>query len=235
MSAPQACRARSPRSHPGLVMSPPIDPVGVPSSSIVIVSARSADHEPCSMLHHLLSARAQRRRSSKAHWGGEKPATNSRGSGVGRGCPAEGGETAVAAVGPEPCSKPSCRACHQVPRTWTMPVPGGVVHRHLAKRLPETVCWPSRVKLFKWAAFEGVGIRRGRAIGVRAKLRAPRRVRPRGLRSQVPAALGDRVLPRSCLARAQQQQRRHQADPHRDDPPATPARPRHDSSLARQH
>ena len=45
----------------------------------MIVSARTADHEACSRLHHLDSARAQSNRSSIAGAGGENPATKLRG------------------------------------------------------------------------------------------------------------------------------------------------------------
>ena len=53
------------------------------------------------------------------------------------------------------CSIPSWRACHQVPLTRVIPVPGGASQRQRAKRVPETVGCPSRVKLFRWAPSKG--------------------------------------------------------------------------------
>jgi hypothetical protein len=155
MSAPHACSPCGPRIQPVLMMSPPIEPVGGASSSTVIVRARNPDQEPASRLQDLLSARAQSSRSSKAHWGGEKPAAKSRIARSVEAAQANGAKPPSPPSVPSRCSNPSCRACHQVPRTATMPVPGGVVQRQRANRVPETVCAPSRVKLFRWAASKG--------------------------------------------------------------------------------
>ena len=128
---------------------------GTASSSIVIVSARTADHEPGSRLHDLLSARAQSSRSSNAHCGGEKPAAKSRGVVSVVAAPAKTSKPPSRSRCPIRCSMPSWRACHQVPLTRLMPVPGGAVQRQRAKRVPETVRCPSRVKLFRWAPSKG--------------------------------------------------------------------------------
>ena len=128
---------------------------GASESSRVIVSARSADHEPGSSEHHLVSARAQSRRSSKAGIGAAKPATNSRGAVSVLPAAAKTSKPPAALPTPSRCSKPSWRACHQVPRIWVIPVPAGATQRQRAKRVPETVAAPSRVKLFRWTPSNG--------------------------------------------------------------------------------
>ena len=52
-SLPENPKLWTPRRQPPAVSSPPIPAEGTPLSSIVIVSARTADHEPGSRLHHL--------------------------------------------------------------------------------------------------------------------------------------------------------------------------------------
>jgi hypothetical protein len=116
---------------------------------MVSVNARRLDQEVAASEHHLLSARAQSKRSSKAAAGVAKPATNSRGATFVAAEIAKGVKPPPALTDPSRCSRPSCSACHQVPRTWVIPVHGGAVQRQRAKRLPLTVAWPSRVKLFR--------------------------------------------------------------------------------------
>ena len=155
VSAPQKLTPWAPRRQPPAVMSPPIPAAGPASSSTVIVNARSADQEPGSRLHHLLSPRAQSSRSSIAAIGEEKPATNSRGVMSVVAAPAKTLKLPPPSTAPIRCSMPSWRTCHQVPRIWVMPVPGGAFQRQRPKRVPETVGCPSLVKLFRWTPSKG--------------------------------------------------------------------------------
>src|SRR4051794_34637257 len=128
---------------------------GAWSSWTVIVRPRSADHEPCSSEHHLLSDRAQRSRSSKAATGVGNPLLNSRSAVSVAPALRKGSKPPAPLTAPSRCSIPSCRACHQVPRTALMPVPSGGVQRQRAKRVPETVPCPSRVRLLTWTPSKG--------------------------------------------------------------------------------
>ena len=102
---------------------------------------------------------------------------------------------------------PSWRACHQVPRTPVIPVPGGGVQRQRAKRVPETVPWPSRVKLLTWAPANGSPpARHAEASG--RNLAPPVVSAQLGVGADVPAALRDRVLAGLAPSRRRQQ---HQA------------------------
>jgi hypothetical protein len=105
----------------------------------VIVSARRADQDPCSSEHHLSSPRAQSRRSSKAATGAGKPFVNSRGVVSVAAAERKGLKSPPPPTPPSRCSIPSWSVCHQVPRTWEMPVVGGALQRQRAKRVPETV------------------------------------------------------------------------------------------------
>jgi hypothetical protein len=84
------------------------------------------------MLHHLLSALAQSRRSSRAGCAGLKPATNSRGVVSVPPAAAKASKPPLQVATPIRCSMPSCSACHQVPRTWAIPVPAGASQRQRA-------------------------------------------------------------------------------------------------------
>ena len=156
---------------------------------------------------------------------------------VGAGGRGEDVEAAVAGSVPSRCSIPSCSACHQVPRTWVMPVPGGVVQRQRAKRVPETVRWPSRVKLFRWAPSNGSASGGRRAVGVRAELCAPGACRPRP--ASAPTCQphwATAYLPARRLARATSSSSASaSAIPERPYPGAPAPRPRHLSSSARRH
>jgi hypothetical protein len=120
-----------------------------------MVTARIADHEAGVTAHHLLSARAQRSRSSMAATEVGKPTVKSRRATSVVEAMRKGSKPPPQLIAPTRCSIPSWRACHQVPRIWVMPVPGGAVQRQRAKRVPETVPWDSRVKLFRWMPAKG--------------------------------------------------------------------------------
>ena len=165
---------------------------GPMSSSSVIVNARTADHDPGSSAHHLLSARAQSRRSSSAGFGGE---AGDEVCGVVSVAPAlaNGAKPPLRVPTPIRCSMPSCSVCHQVPLTRVIPVPAGATQRHRAKRVPVTVEAPAREAL-QVGAVEGVAARRRHAARVRAELGPAGGVPPVGVGADVPAALRDRVL-----------------------------------------
>ncbi len=137
-SFPQKPTLREPRCQPPAVRSPPIPAPGAPLSSIVIVSARTADHDPGSRLHHFDSARAQSSRSSIAGAAGENPAAKLRGV-ASVSVATANGEKPAGDIVPIRCSIPSWRACHQVPVIRVIPVPGGASQRQRAKRVPDTV------------------------------------------------------------------------------------------------
>ena len=131
--------------------------------------------------------------------GGREAGDELAGGGVGRGCPAEGSEAAVAAVGPEPLLEAVVEG-----------VPPGAAHLDDAgarRRRPaparEAGAGDGRLAVageaLQVGAVEGIGVRGGRAVGVGAELRAAGRVGPVGVGADVPAALGDGVLPRPRL------------------------------------
>ena len=103
---------------------------------------------------------------------------------------------------PSRCSIPSCSACHQVPRTWVMPVPG----RRGPAPAGEAGAGDGRLAVageaLQVGAVEGVGAGGRHAAGVGAELGAAGGVGPVGVGADVPAALGDRVLPGPSPRRA---------------------------------
>src|ERR1044072_7774432 len=156
LSAPQKPTPWPPRRHQPERISPLIAAAGASRSSTVRVSALIPDHEPGSRLHHPPSPRAQRRRLSKASIPCGKPATKLRGAVSVEAAEAKTSKLPLPhGTAPSRCSMPSCSACHQVPLTRVMPVPAGASQRQRAKRVPLTVDWPSRVKLFTWAPSKG--------------------------------------------------------------------------------
>ena len=181
----------------------------------VIVSARSADHELGVEASTTCSLRGRRagglRRPASAR---RKPSDEVA---QGRCRCAAGGEDGRSrrrrSTPPSRCSIPSWRACHQVPRTSVMPVPGG--RRPAPAGEAGAGDRPLAVarEALQVGAVEGIGAGRRHAAGVGAELGAAGGVGPVGVGADVPAALGDRVVAGPRLARRQQQQRRPPARP----------------------
>ena len=76
------------------------------------------------------------------------------------------------------CSIPSCSACHQVPRTWVMPVPGGAVPAPAGEAGAGDGALTIAGEALEVGAVEGIGAGGWHAVGVGAELGATGRVRP---------------------------------------------------------
>ena len=124
---------------------------------------------------------------------------------------------------PSRCSNPSCRALHQrLPRTSTIPVPGGATQRQRAKRVPATVPPPGRVRLPRWTPSKGSLPSGGDAVGVGAEPAGPGALIPVRVGADPPAALGDRVASRRGPPRRPAAAPRRPIAPRRE-PAAAPA------------